>query len=288
MKCLGMEKAIHDGKAKEILHPCGRCIGCLINKRDEKTTKFVYHHKYSKGNFFGTLTYSNIALADIIEKYGDIQIMRTHIQKFNKKLRMFAWRKYKAKFEIGYSFHYGDTTGRPHFHPFIFNWPGTLQELDLISLKYWYHGDLARIWERSDGDPSLGNYIGKHIIDTRGNKGDIHGYGLKPYSVSPKHMGAKYIEVFRDFHQADIDRNYVPDPRGGGSKMRMPKEWRSKLYTEEQLIRQRSRLQIKAEKKDDKISFDEARKIAHERFEVYRIEKRKRDMFNGMHNSFRI
>jgi len=271
MKCLGMLRRIESGKAKPTDHPCGKCMPCRINSREEYATKFVMAFRYSNGRgFFSTHTYADIVLDSI----PDNRDIKKHMVLFNKSFRKAVNKKFgKTELIIGYNFEYGEDEGsthRPHFHRFCFNWPGTQAEFQYFCDKYWHYG-LVHV-EAINGEAALGNYIAKHAVDLSDNKGDVRGFGVKPYRVSPRNMGDQYIERFKDWHNSDLERVNVPKPFSGGKFMRMPREWKDKIWTKEDRIRQRSILNSIAVQKEQEKSLEQQR---FEASDVYEKEARR-------------
>lgn len=90
--------------------PCGKCLVCLSNKRQDWAFRLMQEYKVSKSSFFVTLTYS--------EKYYPHThgVSKRHVQLFLKRLRHITPNiRYYAVGE------YGTLTGRAHYHIIIFN-----------------------------------------------------------------------------------------------------------------------------------------------------------------------
>lgn len=91
--------------------PCGRCIGCRLERSRQWAVRLVHEKRFHEESAFITLTYDE----DHLPPGGSLDVK--HFQDFMKRLR----------FRLGYTklrfFHageYGETRGRPHYHAIIF------------------------------------------------------------------------------------------------------------------------------------------------------------------------
>lgn len=99
---------------QEIKIPCGRCIGCRLEKSRQWAARCVFEATKHKDNCFITLTYSdeNLPFGKSLDPY--------HLEKFWKRLRKKLGPDHKIKyFAAG---EYGETTKRPHYHAIVFGW----------------------------------------------------------------------------------------------------------------------------------------------------------------------
>lgn len=91
--------------------PCGRCIGCRLERSRQWAMRCMYESQLHQDNCFITLTYSDEFLP------CDGGLRKSDFQKFIKRLR--------RKFPVGSVrfFHcgeYGDRLSRPHYHAILF------------------------------------------------------------------------------------------------------------------------------------------------------------------------
>ena len=106
---------IHSFGFSHIDIPCGRCIGCRLDKARDWALR-CYHEAslYDNGlnNSFITLTYDdeNLPPHDSLKKI--------HFQKFIRALR----KKTKQKIRYYMCGEYGDLNGRPHYHAILFGY----------------------------------------------------------------------------------------------------------------------------------------------------------------------
>lgn len=106
--------------------PCGKCIGCRLEKSRQWAVRCMHEASLHEENCFLTLTYRPDALP------AGGTLVKRHFQLFMKKLRQ----AYSGR-DIRYYMcgEYGDNFGRPHYHACIFG-------LDFEDKVFWKkHGD---------------------------------------------------------------------------------------------------------------------------------------------------
>lgn len=90
--------------------PCGRCVGCRLERSRQWATRIIHESKSHGANSFVTLTYR----PDCLPKGGSLHY--PDFQRFMKRLR--------KQFGKGIRFYmcgeYGDELERPHFHACLF------------------------------------------------------------------------------------------------------------------------------------------------------------------------
>lgn len=90
--------------------PCGKCIGCRIDKSISWAIRMTKESESHDQNCFITLTYSPEHLPD------NSSLIKTDLQKFIKRLRKKTGKKI-LYYAVG---EYGDKTLRPHYHLCLF------------------------------------------------------------------------------------------------------------------------------------------------------------------------
>lgn len=153
---------------KPVPVPCGRCIGCRLERSRQWAVRCVHEAQMHQQNCFITLTYRNDALT-----YGDERptLYPRDLQLFLKKLR----KKYEPTiirfFACG---EYGGLTNRPHYHACIFGFD--FQDKKFHSTKMDNHlytsNTLNNIW--GHGNCLIGNvtfesaaYVARYIMDKK-------------------------------------------------------------------------------------------------------------------------
>lgn len=91
--------------------PCGKCVGCRIDKANDWATRATIEAMQYKDNCFLTLTYNNENLPK------NRTLVKRDLQLFWKRLR-----KTGAKIRYIACGEYGPKTLRPHYHAIIFNY----------------------------------------------------------------------------------------------------------------------------------------------------------------------
>lgn len=97
--------------SKKIKLPCGRCIGCRLERSRQWAMRLVHEKRFHARSSFITLTYA----PEHLPKSGSLDLK--HFQDFMKRLR-----KHEGENKIRF-FHageYGEKLGRPHYHAVIF------------------------------------------------------------------------------------------------------------------------------------------------------------------------
>lgn len=99
----------NDGRGDPITLPCGRCIGCRLERSRQWAVRIMCEAQMHEVNSFLTLTYNNENLPD------DLSVNKRHVQLFVKRLR-------KAGYECRYYCcgEYGEDFSRPHYHVCLF------------------------------------------------------------------------------------------------------------------------------------------------------------------------
>lgn len=91
--------------------PCGRCIGCRLERSRQWAVRLVHENRFHEHSAFITLTYDESHLP----KDGSLNVK--HFQDFMKRLRKHEDRNRIRFFHAG---EYGEKRGRPHYHAIIF------------------------------------------------------------------------------------------------------------------------------------------------------------------------
>lgn len=95
-----------------LLIPCGRCIGCKLERARQWAMRAVHESRLYRENAFATLTYRD----DALPENGSL-VLRHH-QLFMKRLRE------RLDFPVRFMMcgEYGETTARPHYHYLLFGY----------------------------------------------------------------------------------------------------------------------------------------------------------------------
>lgn len=102
---------------KKFLLPCGKCIGCKLDKAKTWALRCMHEAKFHSDSCWLTLTYDDVHLP---RENGYSKLVKSDLQKFIKRLR-----KDGCKFKYFGCGEYGDKTGRCHFHIILFGYRPT-------------------------------------------------------------------------------------------------------------------------------------------------------------------
>lgn len=127
------------GSFRDLELPCGRCIGCRLERSRQWSVRIMQEASLYDFNVFITLTYSDEHLPGPSLVYRDFQL-------FMKRLR-FARPGTKVRFFA--SGEYGGLTNRPHFHAILFNcWFPDRRDFGVGSngAPQWTSEELEKLW----------------------------------------------------------------------------------------------------------------------------------------------
>lgn len=218
--------------------PCGRCMACKKNKRTEWAIRLENQLKDTPVAYFVTLTYAPVKVpTNVDETTGEIyeSLRKEDIQLFIKRIRKKINQKMKY-FIVG---EYGSKTKRPHYHCLFFleekytnrfgaDMFGKVLQEKWIDVKNEEPMGFVHI---GDVTPKSIRYTTKYCLKL--NQSEEH---LKTWTLSSQGLGNRYIEKHKDWHKADIRRNYHIGV--DGNRSRLPRYYREKIYTDRERKRQ--------------------------------------------------
>lgn len=177
-----------NGKTVKI--PCGWCMACRIDKRNEWADRIMFEC-IGRRNTFITLTYDD----EHLPANGSLE--QYELKKFNERFRILLKRKYNYKdWKYFYTGEYGDSFGRPHYH-------GILMGID----SFKFADDLEREWGkgRIRAEPAQSGairYVLKYIEKQQHKEKAKELYddnGIeRPFAVMSKGIGRKWLEEHRE------------------------------------------------------------------------------------------
>lgn len=117
--------------------PCGRCIGCRLERSRQWAVRCLHEASLYDQNCFVTLTYDNKHLP------AGGNLVKSDLQKFFKRLR-----KRFGKFRYYACGEYGSELGRPHFHACIFGFDFADKCLWSVrgGVRLYVSADLVALW----------------------------------------------------------------------------------------------------------------------------------------------
>lgn len=162
---------------EQIKLPCGRCIGCRLERSRQWAMRCVMEAKNHSENCFITLTYDDNHLPP------DQSLLPADLQKFFKRLRKFLGDKKIRYFACG---EYGERGNRPHYHAIIFghNFEDRIRTINPLSqTPVGYSPALSKLW--TFGYSSVGDM-------TFESAAYVARYCVKKYYGKPADVAAHY------------------------------------------------------------------------------------------------
>lgn len=188
--------------------PCGRCIGCRLERSRQWAIRLVHEGSLHSEKCFLTLTYD----ADHLPADGSLDV--SEFQRFIKRLRKRISPTRVRFFHCG---EYGERLGRPHYHCILFGFSfpdkvlfrrGSDPSLNLYTSRF-----LSELWPL--GFSTVGQvtfessaYVARYVVKKWFGPGaDEHYQGRKPeYTTMSRRpgIGSAWIEKFEsDVFPAD-------------------------------------------------------------------------------------
>lgn len=209
--------------------PCGRCIGCRVEKSREWAIRCTHEASMHDANAFLTLTYNPENMPD-----GETLVpadLTDFVKKLRNKLRSEEEETPIRYFGCG---EYGDKLKRPHYHILIFGYgfPDKTYWTRSNGLKLYRSEFLEEVWDKGHsliGDMTFesaaycARYVCKKIT---GEKKNEHYQGKEPEFVRcsnrPGLGKTWYDQYYRDLYPKDFITHK-------GKKFRVPRYY-DRLY----------------------------------------------------------
>lgn len=222
--------------------PCGKCIPCLANRREEWTSRIIMEAQNHRESCFLTLTYNNENLPP------DRCLRREEMQAFFKRFRKAI---HPRKVRYFYCGEYGTKDGRPHYHAIVFNWPSCLfigrrdvqsRGVDCLCpsclpiVNAWGKGHIRNLEMNAQRARYTAKYCMKDqvVVDnTAGRTPQFAGMSLKPP------LGSGHVKIIgmqiRDFmhHKYDVPSHVSLDDKMRPLGRTMRKKLRGTLDRDE-------------------------------------------------------
>lgn len=206
--------------------PCGKCIGCLNQKRSQWTSRLQNEVKNATKAVFITLTYNDESIPMIKKglKYAptlkkrELQLYFKRIRKYEKNLKYYA---------VG---EYGSQTQRPHYHALV------IGVEDNLLIDKWVGEQGSEIEGQSLGhiridriSDALIHYLTKYMINDEWDKeNDIR---IKPFAIMSKGLGRAYINEAGTYHKTA--RTFI-SLSPGGVKYCISRYHKERIFTPEE------------------------------------------------------
>lgn len=197
--------------------PCGKCLPCLTNKRNDWAFRLDQEYKRSQGAAFVTLTYH--------PKFcPDFGLSKRHLQLYIKRLRK-AYGKKLRYFAVG---EYGTKHNRPHYHLIIFNYGEKDARLDKLFEQSWSTrtGESFGIVDIRPVNYARIMYCTKYVIQSRDVRCKSR---TDPFMLCSRAygLGAHYLtDAMVKWHR-EGKRNFT---LVFGEKRRLPRYYKEKIW----------------------------------------------------------
>lgn len=198
--------------------PCGKCLACLVNKRNDWAFRIDQEYRRSKSAAFITLTYHP-------RFYPADGVSKVHFQQFMKRLRKHVNGSRLRYFAVG---EYGSKHGRAHYHLILFNADIARPYLE----KAWsVNGVPIGIVDVRPVNVGRIRYITKYVIqrDSYVPKGMN-----KPFSLMSRAygIGLWYLDDAMVAWHRQGERNYTMQY---GVKGRLPRYYKNFIWPHEEV-----------------------------------------------------
>lgn len=206
--------------------PCGKCLACLSNKRTEWTFRLTQEHKFSKSSMFVTLTYD--------EKHYPGELQKRDVQLFMKRLRKLDGTNSIRYYLVG---EYGTQRDRAHYHILLFNGTEAHVRAAWVDSRQKPIGivHIGKVTQASIA------YCTKYIVQPPGESdGRAKPFALmsRAYGIGGRYLSDNMVQWHRD-----NDALYCVDY---GTKVRLPRFFKSKIWYNETDRERVSRLGLEA------------------------------------------
>ena len=204
----------------EFCLPCGRCIGCRLERSRQWAIRCMHEAKLHDFNSFVTLTYSD----DKLPKDGSLNVR--HFQLFMKRLR----RKFGNGIKYFHCGEYSPQRRRPHYHAIIFG----VSRADVPAFESSWSSGFVHVGDVSfDSACYVASYTLKKMTGPKAyvyeDAGVIPEFSLMSRGGNVKGsggIGAAYCDKNKRFLKDHVFCVVK------GNKVALPRYYRDKLFTD--------------------------------------------------------
>lgn len=247
MQCLKPLSIGNPQTGEQMIVGCGKCVPCRGIKAGSWTIRLLEHIKCTNVNKFITLTLNDEHLT-----YGSNSpvLLKRDLQLFFKKLRKYFSSKL-TYYAVG---EYGERYKRPHYHVILFN----LNEKD----DYYIYNAISESWKDEKGYKGfihigdvneasiryVAGYLEKGILGEK-----IEEKIVREFSLMSKNLGINYIKNNKNYHEKNKSFIY----RNNGFEKTLPRYYREKIFSKDDLTKWGETIRISLGKKTIKEEQDE-------------------------------
>lgn len=210
----------------DLILPCGKCIACRINRREEWTTRIMHETAFSESAVFVTLTYDEQSVPWIDLDGVPVRVAsKDDIQSFVHKIRKtFEGLPDPPKIRYFIGSERGPTTDRPHYHGIIWNLPEGFRNEYFLS-RCWHRGFVTV----SEFNIRRARYVAKYYVGRENSK------SLPPpmldFSLMSRRpgIGRQFVERNKE----RIDYYNLGTVSLAGKTVPLPRYYRNLCYSDE-------------------------------------------------------
>lgn len=208
---------------EEIKLPCGKCIGCRLERSRQWAIRCVHEALLSEKSCFITLTYND----DHLHPSGSLRFHKKEFVDFMKRLRK-HYAKQGIKIRYFHCGEYGELWQRPHHHAILFGVDFKEDRFHIETTKLGFplytSPTLEKIWSDRDGKPFGFVRIGECTFETvayvaryvtkkiNGEAAYDHYYGREPeYITMSRRPGIGYDWLFANPEIYNYDEIIIRD-----------------------------------------------------------------------------
>lgn len=197
--------------------PCGKCVSCLANQRQEWVFRLQEEFSHCNFGLFVTLTYNEESIP------ADLSVNKRDCQLFFKRLRKRLGKS--GTFRYYFISEYGDHGHRPHYHGLFFFHDGFDRRFVYDSIEEAWHNGFVKFGEIETGSiVYCTKYCLKKNTVPPGRKSNF-----RLVSKQNGGIGYQYLDRMGEFHKDDFINNMSYVVRDG-VRCRMPGGFRDKIY----------------------------------------------------------
>lgn len=201
------------GRGKMVSLPCGRCIGCRLERARQWAVRIMHEAKMHDESSFLTLTYAELPKGCRKCAPGVAgSLCVCEVQRFLKRLRE---RVRPTRIRFFLCGEYGEKLGRPHYHAIVFGWfpPDAVLVKRSGELAYYESAMLRETWGLGNASVGLvsfdsaayvANYATKKVS---GPDATRHYQGRRPEFLLMSRrpgIGRRWLDAFQgDVYPSD-------------------------------------------------------------------------------------
>lgn len=146
--------------------PCGRCIGCRLDRGQSWSVRCLHEAQLYDSNLFVTLTYDDDHVP--LDRSLSVRDTQLFLKRLRKRVRGVT-RAVNGKFPIRYfcAGEYGELTDRPHYHLLLFN--AHFADRVRVGKRLFASEELSSIWLQGSAyfgnvTPASASYVSQYCL----------------------------------------------------------------------------------------------------------------------------